>query len=184
MTTPQSPHLKKKKALSFWHSYCIPFMVWKKEKQMTSKKQGKSTHSKISWNKTWDKTKLLHVYKMATKKTPCLNKLSKKLPFTHTCSLLHKQYTFILPVKYTPDFITNSNNLNFFPGCCKVGRLAFHLFSNRGVNSTTEPSVRGHSDNEVLLLVFRSLNISLFIQSFKKKKKKKRCNYTKYSNNP
>ena len=170
MTTPQSPHLKKKKALSFWHSYCIPFMVWK-EKQMTSKKQGKSTHSKISWNKTWDKTKLLHVYKMATKKTPCLNKLSKKLPFTHTCSLLHKQYTFILPVKYTPDFITNSNNLNFFPGCCKVGRLAFHLFSNRGVNSTTEPSVRGHSDNEVLLLVFRSLNISLFIQSFKKKKK-------------
>ena len=94
---------------------------------------------------------------MATKKTPCLNQLLKKMPFTHTCSLLNKQYVFILPVKYTPDFITNSNNLNFFPSCCKVGRLAFHLFSNRGVNSTTEPSVRGHTDDEVLLLVFSIL---------------------------
>ena len=126
--------------------YCIPFMVWKK-KQM------------------------LHILrylgtKLQTKQSfsVCI-KWQPKGHFTHACSLLHKQYIFILPVKDTPDFITNSNNLNFLPGCCKVSRLTFYLFSNRGVNSTTEPSVWGHTDNEVLLLVFRSLNISLFIKS-------------------
>lgn len=53
----------------------------------------------------------------------------------------------------------------FFPGCLKRSHFTFHLFSNQRMDSTTKPSVWGHTDKEVFLLVFRHLNISFFIQS-------------------
>lgn len=80
---------------------------------------------------------------------------------------------FELPMKYTPNFIANSNNLNFLPGRRECSHLVFHLLSDRGVDGTTKASVRGHSDQEVFLLVFGPLNVSFFIKSLKTNKKKR-----------
>lgn len=77
----------------------------------------------------------------------------------------HEEHMSELPVKYTPNFIANSNDLNFLPGRRECGHLVFHLLSNGGVDGATKASVRGHPDQEVFLLVFRPLNVSFFIQS-------------------
>ena len=119
--------------------------------------QGQNLHCRAT-RATAERRERRSLHLLGHQRAPCLHPLKQR------------QHELELPVEDAPDFITNSNNLNFLPSCCEIGHLAFYLFSHWGMNSTTKPSVWGHTDDEVFLLVFRYLNISLFIQSLKEKK--------------
>lgn len=123
--------------------------------------------SKMSWN----------FYHRQTNKTP--NKTLLRCEFWAPS---------FLPLKQASDLVTYSNHHNLFPCIWEVGNLILQGFSNGCMDSTTQASVRGHTNKKVLLLVLRCLYFCLLIESWKKKRllifsrvQKKQVSHKKYS---
>lgn len=74
-----------------------------------------------------------------------------------------------LPLKYTPQLVTHSNHHDFLARTGEGANLILDHFSNRSVDSTAKSTIRGHPNDEVLLLVLGGLDFCFLIESWKSK---------------
>lgn len=67
------------------------------------------------------------------------------------------------PVKQASQFIPNADHHDLFAGTREFVDLTFHGLCHVGVDGSTKATVGGYADDQVLVLILRDLDISLFI---------------------
>ncbi len=68
-----------------------------------------------------------------------------------------------LPVQQTSEFVTHIDKHDLFASTRELDDLTLYGFGHVAVDGTTETTVRWHTNDQVLVLVFRSLELSLLV---------------------
>ena len=72
-------------------------------------------------------------------------------------------------VEQAPELVAHVDHHHLFTTGGQVGDLELDVLSHRGVDGSTETTVRGHTDEQMLGLVLGGLDLGLFIQGCAKK---------------